>query len=140
MLLDLSTEFGARVARRLRDEEHMWLTTVRTDGMPQPTLIWFLWENETFLIYSQPNKQKLHNIARNPKVALNFNSNDRGDDMIVINGEAHLVADVPPAHEHPAYLAKYRAGIARIGMAAPESFAQSYSVAIRVTPTRLRGF
>jgi Pyridoxamine 5'-phosphate oxidase len=42
MLIDPSTDFGARVARRLREEETMWLTTVRTDGTPQPTLIWFL--------------------------------------------------------------------------------------------------
>jgi PPOX class probable F420-dependent enzyme len=140
MLFDPSTEFGARVARRLHDEEHLWLTTVRADGTPQPTLIWFLWENETFLIYSQPNKQKLRNIMHNPKVALNFNSDAHGDDMIIINGEASIVADVPPAHEHPAYLEKYRAGIARIGMATPEAFAQSYSVAIRVTPARVRGF
>ncbi len=76
----------------------------------------------------------------NPKVALNFNRDAHGDDMIIINGEASIVADVPPAHEHPAYLEKYRAGIARIGMATPEAFAQSYSVAIRVTPARVRGF
>ena len=74
------------------------------------------------------------------KVALNFNSNDRGDDMIIINGEAQLAPDAPSAHQHPAYLEKYRASIARIGMAAPEAFAQSYSVAIRVTPAQVRGF
>ena len=137
-MIDLSTSFGARVARRLRDETHMWLTTVRADGTPQPTLIWFLWENDTFLIYSQPNKQKLRNIERNPKVALNFNSNEHGDDMIIFNGDARIVTDVRPAHQHPTYLAKYRADITRIGMN-PESFAQSYSVPLRVTPTNLRG-
>ena len=29
--LDTSTEFGARVAHRLRDEHIVWLTTVRRD-------------------------------------------------------------------------------------------------------------
>jgi hypothetical protein len=33
----------------------------------------------------------------------------------------------------------YREGIPAIGMT-PESFAQSYSVAIRVTPNKMRGF
>jgi PPOX class probable F420-dependent enzyme len=140
MLFDVSTDFGARVARRLRDEEHMWLATVRADGMPQPTLIWFLWDqNETFLIYSQPNKQKLRNIAQNPKVALNFNSDVLGDDMIIFSGEASIDTRVAAADQHPAYLEKYRAGIQRIGMTT-ESFAQSYSVAIRVTPTKVRGW
>jgi PPOX class probable F420-dependent enzyme len=137
-MLDESTEFGAHVGRRLRKEHLMWLTTVRADGTPQPTLVWFLWETDTFLIYSQPNKPKLHNIEQNPKVALNFNSDDQGGDMIIFNGEARIVTDVPPAHEHAAYLEKYRDGIAGIGLA-PESFAQAYSVAIRVVPRVLRG-
>ena len=139
MLFDPSTDFGARVARRLREEETMWLTTVRVDGTPQPTLIWFLWENESLLIYSKPNQQKLRNIDRNPRVALNFDSNGRGGDMIIITGEAQIVTDAPPANQHAAYLEKYRHAIARIGMD-PESFAQEYSAAIRVAPTRLRGF
>jgi PPOX class probable F420-dependent enzyme len=139
MLIDSSTDFGARVARRLREEETMWLTTVRADGTPQPTLIWFLWENDSFLIYSQPEKQKLRNIARNSKVALNFDSDGQGGDMIIITGEAQVVTDVPPANQHAAYLDKYRDDITEIGMN-PDSFAQSYSVPIRVTPTKLRGF
>jgi PPOX class probable F420-dependent enzyme len=140
MLFDVSTDFGARVARRLRDEEHIWLTTVRADGQPQPTLVWFLWEqDETFLIYSQPNKQKLRNILQNPKVALNFNSDVHGDDMIIFSGEARIVTDVAAANQHPVYLEKYRASIQRIGMT-PETFAPSYSVALRVMPTKVRGF
>jgi len=48
---------------------------------------------------------------------------------------AEIVEDTPPATEVPEYVEKYRAAIARIGFD-PEGFAQAYSVAIRVTPTR----
>ena len=137
-MIDLSTDFGARVARRLRDEIVIWLTTVRADGTPQPSLVWFLWENDTFLIYSQPGKQKLRNIAANPKVSLNFDGNGRGGDMIIFTGEAQALTDAPPADAHPEYLAKYRDQIVRIGYQ-PEQFAQNYSAALRVVPTRLRG-
>jgi hypothetical protein len=41
--------------------------------------------------------------------------------------------------QHNAYLEKYRASIASLGRTA-EDFAQSYAVAIRVTPTSLRGY
>ena len=58
MELDLNTEFGARVERRLREEIVIWLTTVRTDLTPQPSLVWFLWDAETMLIYSKPNTPK----------------------------------------------------------------------------------
>jgi hypothetical protein len=33
-MLDLSTKFGVRVAQRLREEHHIWLTTVRADLTP----------------------------------------------------------------------------------------------------------
>ena len=91
------------------------------------------------LIYSQPNKQKLRNIAQNAKVALNFNSNQTGGDIAIITGAAQLDPKAPPADQISAYLEKYRAAIADIGMT-PAGFAQTYSVAIRVTPTSLRGF
>ncbi len=139
MQIDTSTEFGARVARRLRDERVIWLTTVRDDGTPEPSPVWFLWDGSTFLIYSQPDKPKLRNIARDPKVALHFNSDPEGDDVAIFTGEAKIDAGVPPATQVPDYLAKYRQGIRNIGMT-PDSFAQSYSVPIRVTPTKLRGF
>ena len=35
--LDTSTDFGARVARRLAEERIIWLTTVREDGQPEPS-------------------------------------------------------------------------------------------------------
>jgi hypothetical protein len=34
-----------------------------------------LWDGETFLVYSQPGRQKLRNIATNPRLGLNLNSN-----------------------------------------------------------------
>src|SRR3954447_920587 len=139
MDLDTTTEFGARVARRLQHEPIAWLTTVRGDDTPQPSPIWFLWDGETILIYSQPDKQKLRNIAEHPVVALNLNSDPSGGDIVIITGEAAIVDDEPPADKVPAYLEKYHDRIADIGMT-PETFAQGYSVAVRVTPKRVRGF
>jgi PPOX class probable F420-dependent enzyme len=139
MQLDTTTEFGARVERRLREEAIAWLTTVRGDSTPQPSPIWFLWDGATFLIYSQPDTQKLRNIAEHPTVALNLNSDASGGDIVIITGEAAIVDDEPPANQAAAYLEKYSSRIIDIGMTA-DRFAQSYSVAIRVTPKRLRGF
>jgi PPOX class probable F420-dependent enzyme len=139
MQIDTSIEFGSRVARRLSDERIIWLTTVRADGTPEPSPVWFLWDGSTFLIYSQPDKPKLRNIGRDPKVALNFNSDEEGGDVVVFTGEAKIDRSVPPANQVPDYVAKYRDGIRDIGMT-PVTFAQSYSVPVRVTPTKLRGF
>ena len=138
MKLDTTTEFGQRVQRRLRDETVGWLTTVGADGTPQPSLIWFLWDGETILIYSQPNTPKLRNIERSPQVALNLDGDGRGGDIVILTGEARVDRDAPGAGDHPEYLEKYRQGIERIGMT-PEQFARSYSVPIRMTPAKLRG-
>jgi hypothetical protein len=35
-VIDAGTEFGARVARRLREEMVVWLTTVTPAGAPLP--------------------------------------------------------------------------------------------------------
>lgn len=137
-MLDLSNEFGRRVAGRLQEENVIWLTTTGSDLTPQPRPVWFVWDGETFLIYSQPHAHKLRHIARNPKVALNLDSDGQGGDIMVITGQAYLAEDTPRANEVPAYMEKYRDGIAGIGMS-PEEFAQSYSVAVRVRPAKLRG-
>ncbi len=139
MKLDTSTKFGARVLERLQQEQVIWLTTVRPDGIPQPNPVWFLWDGETVLIYSQPGAHKVGHIRHNPHVALNFNTDAGGDDVVVITGEARIDDIAAQAVENTAYLEKYRAGIAQIGMT-PESMAAAYSTMIRVTPRHVRGF
>ena len=140
-LPDPATPFGERVARRLHEEHVIWLTTVDARGMPQPTPIWFLWEgaSSTLLIYSRSDAKRLAHIAQNPRVALNFDGNGSGGDIIVITGEVRVSSDDPPAHQLPAYAEKYRDLIARLRMS-PEQFAAVYSVPLRVRPIALRGF
>jgi PPOX class probable F420-dependent enzyme len=134
-MLDNTTETGARAEGRLREEKIVWLTTVHADGQPQSVPVWFLWDGETFLIYSQTDRQKLRNIRENPRVALNLNSNPHGGDVIRVEGTANIAEDAPPATSVSEYVEKYRSSIARIGFD-EEGFARAYSVAIRVTPTR----
>lgn len=138
MAIDLSSDFGKRVAARLREEAIIWLTTTSADGTPQPNPVWFLGNGDQVLIFSQPNQAKLRNIERNPRVALNFNSRNGGD-IAVITGTAAIDPSGPTDGERTAFLSKYARGIKAIGLT-PESMLQTYSVLIRVTPEKLRGF
>lgn len=138
MQIDTSSEFGARVARRLGSELIGWLVTVSPDGTPEPSPVWFLWDGASLLVYSRPNTPKLRNIAANPRVSLHLDGNGTGGDIVILTGEARIDPSAPPADTLPAYTAKYAARIQAIGMTA-EQFGRAYSVAIRVTPTRLRG-
>jgi PPOX class probable F420-dependent enzyme len=65
-VLDATTEAGGCAERRLREEQTIWMMTVRSDGQPQSVPVWFLWDGEKFLVYSQPGRQKLRNTERNP--------------------------------------------------------------------------
>ncbi len=138
MKIDVGSEFGRRADRRLRDELIYWLVTVDPDGTPQPSPVWALRDGETFLVYSRPDTPKLRNIASRPRVALHLDGDGRGGDVVVVTGEARIDSGALPADRVEAYVAKYREGIRRIGMT-PQSFAQAYSVAIRIAPRRLRG-
>lgn len=139
-LPDPSTPFGERVARRLRDERLIWLTTVDAKGTPQPTPVWFLWDEttSTILIYSLKDAKRLAHLQHNPRVALNFDGNGRGGDIIIITGEARVSSDDPPANHLSAYVEKYRDFIAR-GFSTAENFASKYPVALRIRPLALRG-
>ncbi len=53
--IDFSSELGKRALERLQREQVIWLSTVNAKGMPQPSPVWFLWQDETFIIYSQPS-------------------------------------------------------------------------------------
>jgi PPOX class probable F420-dependent enzyme len=137
-MFDTTTEFGKRVERRLKEERIIWLTTVDAENRPQPRPVWFLWDEETFLIYSRPKTYKLGHIVNNPMTSLHFDGDGKGGDIVVFSGEARLAPDTPAADKVAAYVDKYEAGFKRIGMTA-EEFAKSYSVAIRIKPTSLRG-
>jgi PPOX class probable F420-dependent enzyme len=137
--IDTSTDFGKRVKHRLDHEQVAWLTTVNGDGRPFPSLIWFLYEDDgTVLIYSQPNKTKVQNIASNAAVTLNFNSDEHGNEMIVLDGAAVIDESANPARNHAAYLEKYKGGIESIDMT-PESFSAEFSVPIRIVLQKARG-
>jgi PPOX class probable F420-dependent enzyme len=137
-MLDPSSEFGARAARRLREEKLAWLTTVGPNGTPQPVPVWFLWNGEdSILIYSRPEMPKLRNLERNPRVSLHLDGDGKGGDIVVVHGEAGVSTD-PPADQVVEYVAKYTWGFERNNWSA-EEFAHLYSVPIRISTRRIRG-
>jgi PPOX class probable F420-dependent enzyme len=135
-LLDPTRPEDQHIAERLRDNLIVWLTTVRPDGRPHLAAVWFLWEGDTILIFSQPN-QKVRNLRANPSVALALDDTKGGDDVITIAGQAELLPAGAVTPEHRPYVAKYVTKLAEMQWTAAD-MAQAYSQAIRITPTRFR--
>ncbi len=136
--IDTTTAFGARVQQHLDADQVIWLVTVDGAGTPQPSPVWFLPYTSGILIYSQPNTAKLRNIERNARVALHFDSDEYGNDVVIITGVASIDRSLPAAVEIPAYLEKYGDGIKSIDMT-NQSFSDEFSVAILVDLQTLRG-
>jgi PPOX class probable F420-dependent enzyme len=134
--LDTSTLGGKGAEGRLRKEIVIWLGTVGADGHPHAVPVWFLWDGQSFLIYSVPG-QKVRDIEANPKVTLHLNTTFDGGDVVRIDGEAKRLRRQPPAYKVPKYIRKYRALVKSYGWK-PESFSREYNVALRVRPTRFR--
>jgi hypothetical protein len=62
---------------------------------------------------------------------------DDGDRVVIFQASADLNATPPSREEIDLYLAKYNEGIVQIGMT-PDSLRQTFSQAVRVTPSRVR--
>ncbi len=138
-MLDLSKEWGRHAEQRLRSDKVAWLTTVGSNGRPYTVPVWFLWEGNAVLLFSQPNKQKVRNLRKNTRVTLALDDTKVGEDVVVVEGTAELLDDPAISATKRAYVEKYGEMIRDIGYT-PEEMAAAYSVAIRITPMKIRSF
>lgn len=140
-MIDFTSEFGQTVKRHLEEDYFIWLTTIDSNLTPQPRPVWFIWDNDSVLIFSEPKTHKVQHIKKHKKVALHFNTVDtKGEqDVIVFAGEAILDSNIPSADEVSTYLKKYETGLTDLEMT-PDEFCKKYLTAIRVTPSSVRGW
>lgn len=137
--MDFDSRLGRKALRKLKREQIVWLTSVDDRQRPQPRPVWFHWDGEDILFFSRPGAAKVRQIAARPDVALHFNSDESGSEVVVLLGEARRPDQAVPPDRLKAYLRKYRSGIIDLEMT-PASFQADYSVAFVVRPTQLRGF
>jgi F420H(2)-dependent biliverdin reductase len=76
---------------RLRTERNVWLATVRPDGSPHLTPIWFVWVDSKMWVCTTALAVKTRNVRKNPRVMISLES---GDDPLVGEGTVFVV-DVP---------------------------------------------
>ena len=129
----MAFELTERIERHLTGDLIAWLTTVTPAGRPAPRPVWFVWDGAAIIIYSLNQGAKLRHIQANDQVAVHFNSNADGGDIVVISGRAEFVPDAPPPSQFPGLLDKYAAAISRMGQSA-QWYDDEYGVALRVVP------
>jgi PPOX class probable F420-dependent enzyme len=131
--------FGDRVRNRLRREQVIWFVTVGDDGTPQPNPVWFLWDGaDALTVYNMRTAKRLAHIDARPQVALHFDGDGHGGDIVVLTGTAERSPDTPPPHQNSAYVEKYGGAMAQVS-GSLEQFAAEYPVALRIDVRRVRG-
>ena len=138
-MLDVTTEWGQHAEQRLRTNIIGWLTTVGSDGRPYTVPVWFLWDGNTVLIFSQPQKQKIRNLRNNARVTLALDDTKEGEDVVIVEGTAELLENPEISVMLPEYVQKYGAMMQDMGWT-PASMAADYSRGIRVTPTKFKSW
>jgi len=58
--------------------------------------VWFVWEEDEFLVYAQPRSWKMRNIRVNPQVSLHLNSDTAGGHVVTFEGSARLAEGTSP--------------------------------------------
>jgi len=138
-MLDLSNPKDRHVDERLRSELMIWLATTRPDGKPHNVPVWYWWDGEAVLIFSQPSAQKVRNLRHSPYAVLTLNTLDDGEDVVIIEGTAELLTQPTGDLMLPAFGEKYADLFVRI-KSGPAKMASEYNQPIRVTPTKFNAW
>ncbi|WP_205856064.1 pyridoxamine 5'-phosphate oxidase family protein [Phytoactinopolyspora endophytica] len=72
---------------RLERERNVWLCTLRADGSPHVTPVWFVYLADRFWISSGARNRKVRNVVNDPRVSLAL---EDGDTPCVAEGRAHV--------------------------------------------------
>jgi len=115
-----------RAEQRLRSENNVWIATVRSDGRPHLTPVWFAWHGGKVYICVDPNSVKARNLADNPHVALAL---EDGSSPVILEGTARRVNDPDrPPGALAEFKRKYDWDIVADGQ---------YSLLIEITPSKV---
>ena len=111
---------------RLRDAPIYWVASVRPDARPHVTPIWGVWLDGAFWMEGGSNTRRFRNLRNNPAAVVTV---ERGDDAVILEGDADLVTDLAPelverllaayrkyaaTHGYEAHPDNWRAGIWRV--------------------------
>lgn len=131
-LVVCGTEVGFLTGRAERS------TTTRLVSMAESALPDSGTDDDSILIYNMVNANRINHVVDRPQVALHFDGDGAGGDIVVFTGTARRADDIPPPHENQAFMAKYGDSLARVSDSA-EEFGKKFPVPLRIEVTRTRG-
>jgi F420H(2)-dependent biliverdin reductase len=95
---------SADVEVRLAEEPNVWLCTLRRDGSPHLTPVWFVYASATFWIGCESRSVKARNVRADSRVSLAL---EGGDTPVVAEGAAQVHRGGFPGAVVEAFARKY---------------------------------
>lgn len=109
------------------------VATLAADGSPHTSVVWIARDGDTVVFSSTARRQKVRNLARDPRISLTVFAADNPYRSVDIRGCAELIEDTEKAL--PARLSqKY------LGEAPPPEPAEIRRFTVRITPHKVTGF
>lgn len=128
-------------ASRLHADDLGWLTTVRKDGQPQSSYIWFHFDGSDILIISKPGSGKIRNMAHNSLVSFHLDGDGtKGDGVLTMDCSAVVSPAASQSRRLAAYIEKYESRIREDLKSTPEQYVEEFSAAVIVTPHVVRSW
>lgn len=111
-------------AGKLGSQQNIWFGSVRPDGRPHLSPVWFVWYEEKIYIGTDPKSVKVRNIRQNPQVVLAL---EDGAHPVICEGAAQIIQ--PPLSEGllAAFYTKYEWDLKR---------EEQYNQVVEVTPRK----
>jgi PPOX class probable F420-dependent enzyme len=72
------------------------LATIRPDGSPQSSVMWFAWDGDRIRMTHTKSRQKFRNLADEPRVALSITDPDDQYRFLEIRGTVEDIEDDTP--------------------------------------------
>ena len=100
----MSSILTQEATEKLEKQQNIWFGSVRGDGKPHLTPVWFVWHEGKLYIGIDPNSVKSHNLKQNPWVVMAL---EDGSHPVICEGKAAFIT--PPLTEAlaGAFLSKY---------------------------------
>jgi PPOX class probable F420-dependent enzyme len=113
------------------------LGTINKDGSPQMTVVWYELQGDTILMNTAAGRRKVHNLERDPRVALTIENAYR---YVTLYGRATLEDDQEVALSDIRHLAIRYQGEQEGQRLVDEEFGKEQRVSIRVSIERVDMF
>ena len=79
-------DVSAAAQRFLEDRPTATLGTLRKDGSPQASVVWYLWEDGEFIISTIHTTAKWHNLKRDPRSSVVVEDPETGESGWMLTG------------------------------------------------------